>query len=272
MSKFLKLLYAVALMSAICVWFVACNEPKNQDISVETDFVIVNKLEYPSDIVVELKDGKAMTIAHGDERVIHTYGETAHAYNADGTPAVKVPYTDAIPDASLKAYGAAVPAAILAKERWTANGEKAPGASSIADYRYTVTLTITNGMLKELEGPEPDTHIREYALITNSLDTDIITIIVPDGWSTEIKPGEEKRIDIEEYTIPWGATDTRDRVVLHADMIVRNEIVQESVWLADVYWESVREDGEDEYHYSRRLSLNVTEELLEKVNNSENKQ
>jgi len=274
MKKIIHLFCAMALAGATGAGFVACDDPPEpapepENILVETDFVIENGLEYPSDIVVELKDGRTLTVRPGEKQVIHSYGEIVHEYAADGTPATQIPYKDVIPNFGVKAYGAAVLGNIHAPEHWTASGKKEPAAGSGADYRYTVTLTVTNELLKALNGPEPDRHFVHHYRITNCLTSDI-TIALHDGWYTTIKPGEEKKIGTDKYTEPWGMVVDIVSVVSEAQMTVRGEVVHESIWWLDpLYWQITCEVGEDEYHTTTTYSLNVTEELLAKVRGGE---
>jgi len=118
--------------------------------------------------------------------------------------------------------------------------------------------------------PEPDTHIVEYVSIINGLESDDITIDMRNGWSVTIKPGEEKTLVKREFTFPWGGAFDPGMLMRYTDMVVRGEVVHEDIWWPGLHWTILREDGEDEYHYTRIFTLNVTEELLEKFRVGEN--
>ncbi|MDR2894004.1 MAG: hypothetical protein LBU97_00910 [Alistipes sp.] len=114
--------------------------------------------------------------------------------------------------------------------------------------------------------PKPDTYVVEYYRIANQIASDIV-VKRHDGWTLAIKPGETREVGKDDYCIPYGVAYARDRVLVKADMEIAGKVVHESIWWSNVYWDCVREDGADEYHYSWIYTLTVTDELLEKVKN-----
>jgi hypothetical protein len=246
----------------------ACDDkPKEpESIRVKTEFKIINQLEYESDLTVELKsgDGQIITIKPGEEQVVHSYTETC--YSKDLAPIASLPYNDPVLSAEMKAYGKIVPNVILEHDRWEFDSEDLSNRKdSDIDYKYTATLTVTNELLSALDGPEPDTYVTENYKIVNRIASDIVVELrFGDGQVTTIRPGEEQMIGSMEYHYEWGVAYSRDRKLLDAEMKIDGDIVPNSVWWHENQ-DSIRENGEDDYHYTLLYTLTVTDELLERA-------
>lgn len=264
MKKSHSLFFAGVLMSALCVAFVACGErdvPESKSNRVESEFVIANGLEYESDLIVEMEDGTIITIKSGEEQVILSYVEAID--NTGLLPVISPTDEMAVSGVEMKAYGKSVPDAVWEHNHWEFSNEE--HSDNDADYKYTATLFVTNELLKTLNGPEPDTFVTEnYSVVNRTASELVVRLEYGDERVTSIKPGDEAMVGSMEYRYEWGFAYSRDRKLLRAGMTIDGETVPDTIWWYD-NWERLREDGEDEYHYSILYTLIVTDELLKTI-------
>jgi hypothetical protein len=118
------------------------------------------------------------------------------------------------------------------------------------------------------DGGEPNTYVTECYLINNQTESDIV-IERHTGEVTTIIPGEIREVQKFDMVYEPGIAYSRSMYTVdRAVMKIGEEVVPDSVWLFE-YWDCVREDGEDDYHYSLTYTLTVTDELLETIQKEE---
>jgi hypothetical protein len=116
--------------------------------------------------------------------------------------------------------------------------------------------------------PAPNTYVTENYYIANQIESDIV-VELHSGEVITIGQGERQQVQELDMVYEQGVAAARSMYTVdRAIMKIDEEVVPEEIWLYE-HWNEIREDGEDDYHYTLQYTLNVTDELLKTLNGFE---